>query len=122
MLLEKPPPLVRDLVHLLACDVFGDHESLVFEPLQRGIHGARGRRVAAMQLLFQLLHHLVAVPGLVLEQLENDVLHVPRLEPATPAAPRSGPEKPPGPKAEGESRSEEHTSELQSQSNLVCRL
>src|SRR2546422_8271491 len=102
MLLEKPPPLVRDLVHLLARDVFGDHESLVFEPLQRGIHRTRGRRIAAMQLLFQLFHHLVAVAGFVLEQFENDVLHVPRLEPATAAAPRSGPEEAPRPKTESE--------------------
>src|SRR5437879_13108841 len=55
-----------------------------------------------MQLLFQLLHHLVAMAGRVLEQFQNDVLHVPRLEPATAAAPRSGPEETPGPKAEGE--------------------
>src|SRR5438309_10194020 len=60
MVVEKPAPHVRDLVHLLAFDVFRDHESLVFKPLQRGIHRARGRRIAAMQLLFQLLHHLVA--------------------------------------------------------------
>src|SRR5207247_10517575 len=55
-----------------------------------------------MQLLFQLLHHLVAMAGLVLEQFQNDILHVPRLEPATAAAPRSGPEETPGPKADGE--------------------
>src|SRR5437870_5717803 len=83
-------------------DLFRDHESFVFKPLQRGIHRARGRRIAAMQLLFQFLHYLVAVAGLVFEQFENDVLHVPRLEPATAAAPRSGPEETPGPKAEGE--------------------
>src|SRR5256712_4405698 len=102
MLLQELTPHVRDLIHLLAFHVFRDHESLVFEPLQCGIHCARGRRIAAMQLLFQLFHHLVAVAGFILEQFENDVLHVPRLEPATAAAPRAGPEEAPRPKAEGE--------------------
>src|SRR5207245_8115249 len=78
------------------------HESLVFEPVQRRIHRARGRRVAAMQLLLQLLHHLVAVARLVFEQFENDVLHIPRLDPTATAAPRSGPEEPPRPEAERE--------------------
>src|SRR3989454_12645464 len=62
----------------------------------------RRRRIAAVHLVFQLLHHLVAVARLVLHELEDHVLHVPRLEPATAAAPRSGPEETPGPKAEGE--------------------
>src|SRR2546430_8548049 len=39
-----------------------------------------------------------------------------------PSRIRPGPEVPVGPPHLGSGRSEEHTSELQSQSNLVCRL
>src|SRR3989454_3363711 len=50
----------------------------------------------------QLLHHLIAVAGLVLEQLEDDVLHVPRSEPLPAAAPGTPPEKATGTEAQRE--------------------
>src|SRR2546426_8385917 len=74
-----------DLVDLLPLHVSRDDEPSVLEPLQRGVDRAGRGRVTTVQLLLQLLHHLIAVAGLVL-------------------------------------RSEEHTSELQSPCNLVCRL
>src|SRR2546426_8554915 len=79
-----------DLVDLLPLHVSRDDEPSVLEPLQRGVDRAGRGRVTTVQLLLQLLHHLIAVAGLVLEQLED--------------------------------RSGEHTSELQSPCNLVCRL
>src|SRR2546430_7641604 len=42
--------------------------------------------------------------------------------PARRACPRARRRAPPGPSAPAAARSEEHTSELQSQSNIVCRL
>src|SRR3989454_12166587 len=63
----------------------------------------RRRRIAAVHLVFQLLHHLVAVARLVLHELEDHVLHVPRFEPLAASAPSSwASPKPPGSKAEGE--------------------
>src|SRR2546422_11774284 len=50
----------------------------------------------------QLLHHLVAVAGLVLDQLEDAVLHVPRSEPLPAAAPGTPPEKAAGTEAQRE--------------------
>src|SRR5439155_19896659 len=89
-------------VSLLTFHVSGDPESLVFEPFQRPVdRGGRGR-VTTVQLLLQLLHHLVAVAGLVLEQLEDDVLHVPRSEPLPAAAPGTPPEKATGTEAQRE--------------------
>src|SRR5881396_2261489 len=70
--------------------------------LQRRVHGPGRGRIAAAQLVFQLLHHLVAVAGLVLEHLEDDVLHVAGLEPLAAAAPRPGPKRAAGPEPEGE--------------------
>src|SRR5262249_38098927 len=67
----------------------------VFEPLQRGVDRAGGRRVAAVHPLLELLHDLIAVPRLVAKQLEDHVLHVAGLEPLPPAASMS-----PSPEAE----------------------
>src|SRR5256885_13151645 len=42
--------------------------SLVLEPLQGRVDRPRRRRIAAVHLVFQLLHHLVAVARLVLDR------------------------------------------------------
>src|ERR1051325_11287649 len=102
MLFEKARSQSGDLVHLLPLDLFGAHQPLVLEPLQRGVDGSGGGRVAAVQLLLQLLHHLVAVARLVLEELEDHVLHVTRFEPLAAPPARAAPEERPGAEAEGE--------------------
>src|SRR5216117_3655647 len=102
VLVEERAPRVGDLVDLLAGHVAGGDESLIFEPLERRVDSAGRRRVAAAQLLLKLFHHFVAVAWLVLEELEDHVLHVPRLEPLTAPAARAGPEKAAGPETEGE--------------------
>src|SRR5205809_7571385 len=72
-----------------------------YTTLFRSDRAGRGR-VTTVKLLLQLLHHLVAVAGLVLEQLEDDVLHVPRSEPLPAAAPGTPPEKATGTEAQRE--------------------
>src|SRR5216117_2908600 len=66
VLVEKLAPRVGDLVDLLSLHVLRDHEPLVLEPLQGRVDRPRRRRIAAVHLVFQLLHHLVAVARLVL--------------------------------------------------------
>src|SRR5881628_2526236 len=69
--------------------------------LEEQLHGAGRGGVTAVQLLLELLHHFVAVARLVAQQLQNDVLHVARLEPLTAPAPRAcTPEPRPWPEPE----------------------
>src|SRR3989454_9262416 len=82
-----------DLVDLLPLHVSRDDEPSVLEPLQRGVDRAGRGRVTTVQLLLQLLHHLVAVAGPVLEQLGGDGLQVPQSESRPARAPRTPPEK-----------------------------
>src|SRR5207245_9991598 len=70
--------------------------------IERVVYGAGGGRVAAVQLLLQLLHYLVAVARLVLEELEDHILHVTRFEPLAAPPARPAPEERPGAEAEGE--------------------
>src|SRR3989449_675830 len=116
VLVEKLAPRVGDLVDLLSLHVLRDNEPLVLEPLQGRVDRPRRRRIAAVHLVFQLLHHLVAVARLVLHELEDHVLHVPRFEPLAASAPSSwASPKPPGSKAEGEcvpSEMPRHTASL----------
>src|SRR5438445_158487 len=102
MLVQELAARVGDLIHLLPFHHSRVHEPLVFEPLQRGVDRPRRGRVTAVQLLLQLLHHLVAVARLVLEQLEDHVLHVARREPLAAAAPGTPPEEAARAQAEGE--------------------
>src|SRR5215212_2250001 len=95
VLIQELPPLVRDGVDFLAVSLSGAHVLHVFEQLQRGVNGAGTRRVEPAGPLFQLPYNLVAVRGLVLEQVEDHVLQVPLLEhpspPRTVADPRPVP-------------------------------
>src|SRR2546427_8710403 len=73
---------------------------------------------------FSMLVPAALVAGCAKRTVTADVSAPPRA--AAPVPPRSvtaaAPESPVTPLAEITTRSEEHTSELQSQSNLVCRL
>ena len=102
LLLEKLSPRVGHLVNLLAIHVSRCDQALVLEPLQGGVDGPGRGAVTAVHPLLQLLHDLIAMSGLVLEQLEDHVLHIPGLKPL-PAAPppRPGPGSRAKPEAEG---------------------
>src|SRR5947208_852232 len=102
VLFQERTSRVGDLVDLLAFHLAGGDEPLVLEQLQRRVHGAGGGCIAATQLVFQLLHDLVAVARLVLEQLEDYVLHVAGLEPLAAPAARPGPKHATGSEPEGE--------------------
>src|SRR5262245_45528768 len=80
MLLEERLPGGRDVVDLLSLALLDAHVAHVLEELERGIDGARRRRVPAAHPLLERLHDLVAVPGLLLQQAQDDVLHLARLE------------------------------------------
>src|SRR6266702_2912821 len=116
VLVEKLAPRVSDLVDLLSLHVLRDDEPLFLEPLQGRVDRPGRRRIAAVHLVFQLLHHLVAVARLVLHELEDHVLHVPRFEPLAASTPSSwASPKPRGSKAEGEcvpSEMPSHTASL----------
>src|SRR5207247_799885 len=101
VLLDELPARCGDLVYLLPLSVLRNRQALVLEPLQRGVYSAGRGGVTAVQLLLELLHHFVAVARLVAQELQNDVLHVPRLEPLTAPAPRAcTPEPRPWPEPE----------------------
>src|SRR5215208_3396325 len=85
VLIQELPSLVRDGVDFLAVSLGGAHVLHVFEQLQCGINGAGTRRVEPAGPLLQLPYNLVAVGGLVLEQVEDHVLQVPLLKHPSPA-------------------------------------
>src|SRR5688572_22965761 len=74
VLIQKLPSFVRDGVDFLAVSLGGAHVLHVFEQLQCGVYGAGTRRVEPAGPLLQLPYDLVAVGGLVLEQIEDHVL------------------------------------------------
>src|SRR5262249_36860561 len=61
------PARLGDLVDLLSFALARLDQALVLEPLQRRVDRSRRRRVAAVQPLFQGLHHLVSVHRLLVE-------------------------------------------------------
>src|SRR5919107_2871245 len=101
VLLEELTPLIGDGVNFLAVPLGGTHVTHVFEQLQCGVDGPRTRGVEPAGPLLQLPYDLVAVGGLVLEQVEHHVLEIPLLEhPPPPRAvaepmPVPAPEEPP---------------------------
>src|SRR5439155_24121318 len=105
VLVQKRPSCVSDFVDLLAFQVTRDDEPLVLEPLQGGIDGTRGRRVAAVHPLFQLLHDFVSMTWLVAQQLQDDVLHVAGAEPLAPPTAGSPSTKAPCPGSERKTKS-----------------
>src|SRR5206468_3116974 len=88
VLLEVFRALRRHMVDLLAVGLDHAHVALVLEQLQRGVHGARRRAVQSAELLLERADHFVAVSRLLVEQAQDDELHLARLEhlAATPAA------------------------------------
>src|SRR5262245_14217756 len=86
MLVEEGLPLGRDVVDLLALGLHGADVALVLQKLQRRVDGTGRRRVPAAEPLLQRLHDRVAVAGLLLEEAQDDVLHLPRLEDLMAAA------------------------------------
>src|SRR5207237_1118554 len=72
-------------VLLLAAD-----EALVLEQLQDGVDRARAGAVEAAEALLEGADHVVAVAGLLGQQLEDDVLEVAALEEALGAAAAEG--------------------------------
>ena len=71
---------IRDAVDLAAVLLDGADVAHVLEHLQGRVDGARTRGIEAPEALFQGLDQLVAVGGLVLELVEDDVLEVAPLE------------------------------------------
>ena len=70
----------RDVVDFLPLALLGTHVPHVLQELERRIDGAGGGRVPAPHPLLEGLHDLVAVAGLLLQQAEDDVLHLASLE------------------------------------------
>src|SRR5262249_40793705 len=75
VLLEVLLSLRRDVVHLLAIGIHRADVALVFEELERGVHGAGGGSVVTAHFLFESLDDLVTVPRLLLDESENHELH-----------------------------------------------
>src|SRR5439155_26133351 len=61
----------------------------VFVQLQRGVVRAGGGAVDSEGALLERADHLVAVAGLLLQQLQDDVLEVALLEAPVPRAPQA---------------------------------
>src|SRR4029077_18793183 len=99
-----------DVVDLLPLALLDAHVPHVLEELERRIHGSGRRRVPPAHPLLERLHDLVAVSGLLLQQAQDDVLHLARLEhlmapPAVTPAAALG--TTPGPRARTEPGREE---------------
>ena len=71
---------VGDAVDLAPVLLDGGDVTHVLEHLQRRVDGAGARGIEAAEALLERLDQLVAVGGLVLELVENDVLEVAALE------------------------------------------
>ena len=72
---------VGDRVDLLPAVVAGGHQTLVVEELQGGVDRSGTGPVASGGLVFQGLHDLVAVHGLLFDEAEDRELEVAALEP-----------------------------------------
>src|SRR5687767_5934862 len=85
---EVGPPGLGDLVDFLSTLLLArDREAEVNEHRERGVDGARARRIGSRETVLELLDDLVAVAGLLLQQLKDHVLEVALLE-HPPTAPR----------------------------------
>ena len=71
VLLQIGDPGLGDRVDLLALFGGGSHQVLVFQGLQGGVDGARAGAVEAARTLLHLADDVVAMPGLVLQQVED---------------------------------------------------
>src|SRR5665213_2608244 len=92
VLLEVRRAFGRHMVDLLAVRLDHLHVALVLEELQRWVDGARRWRVQSAELLLERANHFVAVTRLLVEQAQDDELHLARLEHlASPASAAPGP-------------------------------
>src|SRR5215210_4776285 len=115
VLLEKLTPFVGDGVDFLAVPLGGAHVAHIFEQLQRGVDGAGTRGVESSGPLLQLPYDLVAVGGLVLEQVEDHVLQIPLLEHPPPPGAVAEPRPVPPPEVSLHRLRTEHVLDLLSQ-------
>src|SRR5438128_2549517 len=79
-LVHEAPTGLGDAVHLAAVILDGADISHVLEHLQRRVDRARAGSIEAAEALLECLDQLVAMGGLVLELLEDDVLQIAALE------------------------------------------
>src|SRR5215210_639562 len=122
VLLEKLTPFVGDGVDFLAVPLGGAHVAHIFEQLQRGVDGAWTRGVEPAGPLLQLPYDLVAVGGLVLEQVEDNVLEIPLLEHPPPLAAMTKPRTMPAPEEPPHPLWTEHVLRLLPQTSLDTTL
>ena len=100
---QVAPTFVGDRVDLLAFLLARGDVAEVLEHLQRRVDRARAGPVVAAHAVFECTNDVVTVAGLVLEQIEDDVLEVTateealawRLAEATEAAPETAAEAAP---------------------------
>src|SRR5919107_4719156 len=118
VLLEELTPLIGDGVDFLTIPLGGTHVTHILQQLQCGVNRAGARGVEPAGPLLQLPNDLVAVGGLVREQVEDNVLEIPLLEHPPPLAAMTKPRPMPAPDEPSHRLWTEHVLRLLPQTSL----